>query len=328
MIAGGIAAAFPDVDFLLAGLGDGVHFLADWHRGITHSLVMLPIWAIILGILMRYWMFRREHGVLLCLLAAVALMSHILADLLTVYGTQLFAPISDWRGHMGTTFVIDPWLSGLLVLGCVASLRAKWPAIVCIGVLFVYIGYQFGLLNKAEGVASAYAEKLSVPVSGQVALPQPFSPFNWKLIVETADFYAVAHVNLMDDTSAEQKPTLGWGQVIHSYQPVTQLRWKHFARIATTQHASVDVAALWKHPNLAGFRRFARYPVLHETQQTRERTCLWFTDLRYVLPKLTPPFRYGLCRQGEDADWSLQRLGRSFDGLFLVSSEAGPSFRK
>src|SRR5262245_25576838 len=47
MFAGALAAAFPDTDFFLAYVSP-VAYLTG-HRGITHSIFLLPIWALMLA---------------------------------------------------------------------------------------------------------------------------------------------------------------------------------------------------------------------------------------------------------------------------------------
>ena len=45
----------------------------------------------------------------------------IAGDLITSYGTMIFAPLSDARFALGTTFIIDLYFSGIIVAGLVAS---------------------------------------------------------------------------------------------------------------------------------------------------------------------------------------------------------------
>ena len=47
LLVAGIAAAFPDVDYLSFWIHP-LLFLADWHRTFTHSLVLLPVWAAVI----------------------------------------------------------------------------------------------------------------------------------------------------------------------------------------------------------------------------------------------------------------------------------------
>ena len=48
LLLGGVAAAFPDVDFI-GFLIDPLRYLAYWHQGLTHSLLLLPLWSLLIG---------------------------------------------------------------------------------------------------------------------------------------------------------------------------------------------------------------------------------------------------------------------------------------
>ncbi|MDW8468106.1 MAG: metal-dependent hydrolase [Burkholderiales bacterium] len=56
--AGFLACAFPDLDFVAGFLGP-VEYLR-YHRGVTHSLVLLPLWALALAWLLAKLL--REPG--------------------------------------------------------------------------------------------------------------------------------------------------------------------------------------------------------------------------------------------------------------------------
>ena len=49
MIVGALAAAFPDLDFITSYLTP-LSYLYN-HRGITHALLLLPLWALLLSFL-------------------------------------------------------------------------------------------------------------------------------------------------------------------------------------------------------------------------------------------------------------------------------------
>src|SRR2546427_4685911 len=99
--AGFFACAAPDLDFVF-GYAGPVEYLLN-HRGITHSLVLLPLWALGLSWLLakilrepRGW--RALYGI-----SALAIAAHIAGDVITSYGTMVLAPLSDWRAAIGTT---------------------------------------------------------------------------------------------------------------------------------------------------------------------------------------------------------------------------------
>ena len=52
VVAGTVAAVFPDVDGLLTYVSPMAYL--DQHRGLTHSVLLLPLWAFLLS-----WLFAR-----------------------------------------------------------------------------------------------------------------------------------------------------------------------------------------------------------------------------------------------------------------------------
>jgi inner membrane protein len=81
-VLGAIAAAFPDIDF--AGfLVDPLAFLAHWHQGPTHSLVLLPLWAAALGSAFAALAKRRPALAEAALVSAMGLATHIATDVIT-----------------------------------------------------------------------------------------------------------------------------------------------------------------------------------------------------------------------------------------------------
>lgn len=81
MAAGLAAAAFPDVDFSLRLL-DTLTYL-NWHQGPTHSVVLLPLWALGLARLFSWASRGRCSWRHFFAPAALGLAVHIGGDLLT-----------------------------------------------------------------------------------------------------------------------------------------------------------------------------------------------------------------------------------------------------
>ena len=59
---------------------------------------------------------------------ALSLAAHIAGDVITGFGTMVFAPLSRWRAALGTTFIIDLWFSGIILAGLIASAVAALVA--------------------------------------------------------------------------------------------------------------------------------------------------------------------------------------------------------
>src|SRR4051812_50138480 len=105
--AGFLACAAPDLDFV-AGFAGPVSYLLN-HRGVTHSLILLPLWA--LGLSWLLSRILREPGGWRALYAitALALGAHIAGDLVTSHGTMILAPVPHERRPTGRKINVRPW---------------------------------------------------------------------------------------------------------------------------------------------------------------------------------------------------------------------------
>jgi inner membrane protein len=323
LLLGSIAAAFPDVDFI-GFLVDPLRFLAHWHQGPTHSLFLLPFWALLLATAWcaatRRWQAFRE-AVVVC---GLGLASHIVLDVITVYGTQVLYPFSDRRFSLGTTFVIDPLFTAIIAISLAASLRSGGRRIAAIGLLLlgVYVGMQWLLRLQALRLASEAAHHQVIERGPVTALPQPFSPFNWKLVATQPQGLRVAHVNLVGHP-ALVPPLAGlarWHAIARAYAPPQRLVWERRSLFGDEPQVRALAQPLWQRPDFAAFRHFAIHPALSRADLGEQSRCVWFTDLRYDLPGLPDTFRYGYCQVPSGAPWQLFRL-RYFtrDGLQPLS---------
>jgi inner membrane protein len=309
LLAGAIVGAFPDIDYIASWI-DPMIYLTLWHRSITHSFVMLPLWALLVGITLSFAFRQRCEWRYLSMLAGVALLSHIASDLITVYGTQVLAPLSSWRASFGTTFIIDPWFTLIVLIGFIAgfksdSNRLPYGSIV---VLLAYVLFQGGLKQHALSIAQDHVHREDIFAIRVAALPQPFSPFNWKIIIEADEYYDISYVNLSGGYESAGDATGFWGKVRNTYKTPEQVSWQRQNRFGSAGHEAQQVEMLWRNKQLDYFRRFAELPVLYRIDKGMNKACVWFTDLRYVLPYMTPPFRYGLCQDTRETTWGLNRL--------------------
>lgn len=315
MAAGFAAAAFPDCDFALR-LIDTLAYL-NWHQGPTHSLVLLPVWALMLAHLFSWATRRRYPWQAFLGAASLGIAIHIAGDLFTAYGTMLLAPLSYRRFSLPLTFVIDPYFTAIIAAGLAAAIvlpQRPRPAVIALIVLACYVGFQGALHHRAVKVGEVYAATHGLPGAGVHALPQPLTPFNWKIIVEHDDGYYEALVNLWRTRSpAPPGPESGMLQRIAAgYQPVSAAAWTRHGRFGETPSQQALAREAWSQEVFADYRRFAKFPALERIEPAGDRVCVWFLDLRFTLPSLPPSFRYGLCRTGAADSWRSERVRGSF----------------
>jgi inner membrane protein len=312
--AGAVACAFPDSDVVLS-LFSPVTYLTQ-HRGVTHSLLLAPLWALALGFVFaqihrgeKQASWRDFYAVSL-----LALLSHIAGDLITSFGTMIYAPISDARVAWNLTFIIDLWLSGIIVAGLAASWfwrRSRLPACVGIAALTAYVGFQAVQHQRALAFGKAYAEGHASTQAAVSALPGPVTPFNWMIIVTDNDLYHYAYVNLRRPAPLPPPgPDAGLiTRVNAGYAPLAQARWIMLNKYGPDPNQRELVQRALAHPELGFYRWFAEYPLLYRIDRGNPATCVWFQDLRFAIPgREASSFRYGLCNENRTDQWSAFRL--------------------
>lgn len=296
LLVTGIASAFPDIDYLSFWI-DPLLFLADWHRTFTHSLLLMPVWAGLIWAVSMLWQSARSQPLVIFTFCCLGILSHICLDLLTVYGVSILYPVSDRQFSIGIVFVIDGIVTATLAAALFFAFRRSWRhyTTLALSLLLIYFGGLWMLKHQAINVAS---EQLRGRYE-QFALPQPFSPFYWQLIGQSGADYRVAHLNLL----------AGDKSLINAYRGPRSLEWQAQGLLGSQDEWNSTVKQVWDHQKFNKFREFARFPVLYRLHRDEQEECVWFTDLRYVLPYLIPSFRYGMCR-ALGKPWRLSRLKR------------------
>ena len=225
LIIAAFASAFPDIDYLSFWINP-LLFLAEWHRSITHSLFMVPLWgALLTAIFIAVLPRLRGSANIVFLYSVTALVSHIFLDTLTVYGTEVFYPFSDKAISFATSFVIDPYFSFIVAITLLFSLyiRSRLIAIAGIALILVYLSFQWQLKQDAIKTAKDYGNNKIKAGSNIIALPQPFSPFHWRLIIQNKDEYSTA---LLDITGYDKS---NWPEIISAYHSPAHLDWQHYS---------------------------------------------------------------------------------------------------
>ncbi len=301
------AAAFPDSDFV-ARFIDPLMYLTV-HRGITHSIIMLPLWALGLAFLFKLFVRERYHWRAFAGVCALGIGTHIAGDVITAFGTMVFAPFSTWRAALPTTFIIDPYFTAIIVAGLVAAAirpGTRRPAVAGLATLAVYVCFQGVLHERAVAVGEDYARTAGLADARTQAIPQPLSPFNWMVMVTAGDTYYMAYVNLVRREVPNAPAGASWlGRINASYRPAARAVWNRIPRFGDSLPEAVLARQVWNSETLAPYRRFALFPALYRVDRHRDSLCVWFNDLRFALAGARMPFRYGACTRGGGASFDV-----------------------
>jgi inner membrane protein len=284
------SANVPDIDAVLGFLGDPI-FSISHHRGITHSLLFAPALALFPAALFYFW-GKLKNFKSLWLLAGMGILIHIFFDVITPFGTQLFAPLSSARYALDWMFIIDPFFTGFLALTLLLGriFKSRQRQIILGGSIFVVLYLAIEMINhhlaykrmeevlRREGIAAA---KIS-------ALPQPLSIFRWMGMAQTEQGVVQTFFSLFDDENALQ---------LTKYENAND---EFVARVLQTEEAKWYVA-------------FARHPWIRSKPQG-DHHVVELRDLQFSIdqallnaagfPERSIPFilRYRFSPNGESAE--------------------------
>ncbi len=179
-----VTSMLPDIDVFLSS--DALEGLQT-HRGVTHSLLGAAIGAVAVAWIARrvglkHVPFHRVYGVSL-----FGLLLHILFDLVTSYGTMIFAPFSNYRACFDVLFIIDPYLDLILIGGLLLGWRglanrARGYRLGAVA-LAVYMGLNIAITGVSLLHLERWASSKGLRVEEKAAVPLPFSPLHRRGVV-------------------------------------------------------------------------------------------------------------------------------------------------
>lgn len=200
LYCGALSAMLPDVD-MVASLGGNPLAVLLYHRGITHSLLFVGFVGSLLGWLV-YRLYRRHHTQdtlrIWIILFVVCLLSHVVLDCFTTYGTQLFAPWSRWRFSFGAIGIIDPFYTLPFLIPFVMGVRNKVPYRTAPLVLIVTTTYLFwGMYQNVKAVDLAKEQLTNTSVESIHAYPMILQIFLRRIVVHTAQDVRVGFISTL-----------------------------------------------------------------------------------------------------------------------------------
>lgn len=213
LLFGAIGGTIPDLDVFIGALLYNNEIDAMlFHRGFMHSILFSFIAAFFFGWLVYklYNSGKRQNTTTLndwILLFFWALFTHPLLDCFTPYGTQLFAPFSNYRVAFNNISVADPFYT-LPFLLCMIVLmfykrnttsRQKW-LVYGITISSIYMLFTIGNKLYTDSLYEKSLAEQKINYSRFSTQPSIFNNILWYGIAETDDAYHVAYYSLFDKT--------------------------------------------------------------------------------------------------------------------------------
>src|SRR6266481_2226966 len=164
-----LGAIFPDSDVFRDMFSRDPMLIITWHRSITHSLVCLPIFALLFAALTRWFARRRKWEApsfaALTGIYAVGILSHVLLDLVTSFGTMIWSPLKWSRPAWDMIFIIDFTFTALLLCPQILA----WVYRQAEGLKNRAI-IAWSVLSLASLGVAALLKNVGAPISAQTAV--------------------------------------------------------------------------------------------------------------------------------------------------------------
>ncbi|MGH1429047.1 MAG: metal-dependent hydrolase [Arenicella sp.] len=200
---GAVLGTLPDLDVLW--VKNAVDSFTE-HRSFSHSLIVLflvsPLFA---------WLLQRWHPIgidrqkisfkYLFISVYLVFATHVLLDWFTVYGTQLFWPLSQFPFGLGSVFIVDPLYTvpfSLFLLITIVS-RKRLPIILGATLSCSYLLWSLMAQAIQTERFQAGLQKQGIDARQSLTLPMPLNTMLWKNITMVEGGYWVSFRSIFDE---------------------------------------------------------------------------------------------------------------------------------
>ncbi|WP_214757042.1 metal-dependent hydrolase [Exiguobacterium sp. s123] len=227
-----VGSQIPDSD-VISRLWDTEGMYQMWHRGITHSIFLVPLFALLIYILVR--LLFRVTDIRYFWWALLSVFVHNTSDLFNAWGTGYFEPISDVRITFGVIPIVDFVYWGIFLVAWLVArkqevryktYRYAWAALVlCVA------------LQSAQG---AYLYQSYSMEYDEVALSASFIPTQFTVITKTDEDVSLFQDSIYQEatlqyelTSAEKASLEPLFEANHEARTLT--KWSPFVVIVANE---------------------------------------------------------------------------------------------
>ena len=201
---GAVAGTLPDLDVLI-DQGDAVRNMV-LHRAETHSLFWLTLFSLPFSALVArlngQWLLWRRWWLALWL----ALVTHPMLDAMTVYGTQLGLPFTNYPYGVGSVFIIDPLYTLPLLIGVGWALAGGQHALranaIGLAVSCIYLAWSAAAQQQVNRVAGASLAAQGLSAERVLVTPTAFNTLLWRVVAVSGDSYYEGFYSLLDSGEA------------------------------------------------------------------------------------------------------------------------------
>jgi inner membrane protein len=181
-VATALGSQIPDIDIALQLTEKGRLMYQMWHRGISHSLLMAPIWALVIYASCHLiWKVKEKK---IFYLALLSILIHIAFDALNTWGTGIFEPFSSTRVSLGLISIVNLVIWSIMLIGYILTkVKKAYPKYKIWRVVWIIIFIHVAI-QSVQGQIIRNEAKLSYE---KWAISAGFVPWNFSVIGKNDD---------------------------------------------------------------------------------------------------------------------------------------------
>jgi inner membrane protein len=191
-LVGFAAALLADADVLISASDDPLLNL-ELHRHFTHSLIFIPLGALIATLLLWPLMRKRIELKKIYGYALLGYGTSGLLDACTSYGTHLLWPFSETRVAWSIIAIVDPVFSLLLLIPLIIGYKYYKPLAPGVGLTLAGSYLMLGLWQHQSALQSAFelAERRNHDVQRIIVKPTLANLVLWRSVYQSNDRFYV-----------------------------------------------------------------------------------------------------------------------------------------
>lgn len=196
---GAVVGTLPDLDVFIP-MPDPVSSFT-YHRGFSHAILFHLFLTPVL-----VWLFSKikwfdldfrniRHHITVFLI----LLTHALLDALTIYGTQLFWPLSSPPVAIGSIYIIDPLYTVPLLVSLVWFFMHRSQQAVYAGLLVSTLYLGWGVVAQTH-VKNIVYDQENIVADKVLVQPTALNTILWRIVIMEGNKYRVGYYSLLDET--------------------------------------------------------------------------------------------------------------------------------
>ena len=206
----GIAlGTLPDLDVLI-DFGDPIENMTH-HRGFSHSLFVQALVTPVFVLLLSNLPFSRFASWARWSVAVyLSFATHSLADFFTVYGTQIFWPLTNYPFTHSILFIVDPIYTIPLLVAVISALlmrdrsRAVKINAVMLGFSTLYLVWSTGAKSVIDNRVKKALSINRISAEVYESTPAPLNTLLWRGVAVDDDQYFEIWASVFDDVDKIQ----------------------------------------------------------------------------------------------------------------------------